>query len=427
MKTLKAISYAGLLGFLTAGSVASSAVSFEAPFSFLQSPANKEAKTRSSDEPEILEQIDAAMILIMKTQVGLSICKGILNAEPTQISYHLGVSAGAAQRIAEGCKNSNGRHDWIQSSPVEALQKFSVNPEAHRHYLFVINGDSIPFDSWTEPYSNTTVFVIHSLRDKPINRSRLIQLLAHETAVYFDAKSQLGHDDSQNLPQIKNISFLVNKLEAKGRPQVAVMNPMIAHTMTFVRAMMVERQIVSEIASWGEIEMPEEYSDPLIANLTSQYCETSCLEDLVTQMSDIYLPLALPLTAFSPTYLSQKRSEVDPLSKTDKETWEQLNLALRVYPQEYMSSIDQFKQRPFMELIQFFANPSAMPEFAKEESIFKRFLWPQDWQTVQSTKIREGRGEPVSLLLFMKRPLLSGYNILFSNGPRVRIRAGDGL
>lgn len=399
------------------------AARFEAPFAFLIS-GSEEPRSRSSDEPEIQNQIDSAMIDIMGTSLGVRICHDILGAQPHAIELHLGVSAGAARTIAQGCQAQGPLSTWVSTARSGSIKKMSVGENLKRHYVFLVNGDLLPFDSWTEPYTNTTVFVIHSKRDKPINRQRLIQLLAHETAVYFDSKAQLGHPDAALLPALRNLKF--SPLEASHSPAIAVMNPLIAHSLTFVRALQVEKDMVADLVAAGKMSWPEEYSDRLISNLLSPACRVECLGKVVRDMREIYLPLTLPLVAFSPTYRAQKRIELQYLM-FDTELWPALNRALDEYPRNYIDSLGSPSQKPFMEMIQFFARPSDSPEFEAEEKIFRDLLWPEDYSTLMRTRVATADGRKLSLIEFMKEPLLGGANISYSNGPRVRIRAGDTL
>lgn len=378
------------------------------------------------DEESMQSQVNSVISEIMSTKVGQALCYHVLGADHAVIQHHLGVSPDVAKKIAQSCADGAPFVPWISPTPSDKIRKLSVTEGKRRKYRFILQ-DSIPFDSWTEPYSNTTVFVIHSTRKKPINRQRLLQLMAHETAVYFDPKVVVGHDDITKIPELKK--FRVISKDKTCDPKVSAMNPVIAHTLTFIRAMQVEGAITLELAQrpYSNFRIPEDYKNPRLKKIIGGQCGEDCIDELVNEMSEIYLPLSLPMVTMAPFYRGKKREQIKKLelSKTDPKKWRALEYALNILPSSYQSFTEGTSEMPFMDLIQYFVS---VPDFnfKETESTFREVLWPEDWECVKSAVVPLARYRS-SLLKFMGTPLLSGYNIQMSNGPRVRIRAGDSI
>jgi hypothetical protein len=68
----------------------------------------------------------------------------------------------------------------------------------------------------------------------------------------------------------------------------------------------------------------------------------------------------------------------------------------------------------------FFADESQKAHFQIVSVFLKGTLWNLEKPALYSAHFSSG----LTLLEFMKRPLLSGYNIALASGPRVRIRTG---
>lgn len=185
-------------------------------------------------------QIDAAYAMIFKTQMGKAICRQILGADGEAIRFHLGVSAEAAAKLASDCPRT-ARHRWIFATKPEDIRKLTLKDSSPRVYRVLQSQLTFPIDSWTDPFTNSTVLVTPTW---PMAFERLVQLLAHETAVYFDSKANPAHPDAQKIPELRQLP-----LHTQGAidPLIAFSNPLQAHAMTFVRALQVESEILREL------------------------------------------------------------------------------------------------------------------------------------------------------------------------------------
>jgi hypothetical protein len=69
----------------------------------------------------------------------------------------------------------------------------------------------------------------------------------------------------------------------------------------------------------------------------------------------------------------------------------------------------------------FYTDESEKKAYQVVTSFLNEDLWKIEKQSITTARFTSG----MTLLEFMKRPLLSGYNIALATGPRVRIRTGS--
>lgn len=361
-------------------------------------------------------EIDAAYKLIFQTQLGRALCRQILGGERDAIRFHLGVTMETAEVIARGCPRGS-HHQWIVPTRPEDIRKLTLNDSTPRTYKVVEAEVSFPIESWTEPFTNTTVLVTPAL---PITPERWVQILAHETAVYFDGKANPAHPEAQQIPQLKNLALLkAGKID----PLIALSNPLQSHALTFVRALQVEELILNELVQAGKLSADYSFLEPGQQRLTNDACADECLRSLVLKLRATLLPIGLPLLAFAPHYRSLILQELPraPIGWHEP-VWRNAQQVLNHLPIDFLKN--QFGGDPLTDMKRVFeAGPEERQRFNEVALFLESELWPLEKDAVFGTTLRGFRA--VTLLEFMKQPLLSGYNVGLSSGPRVRIRTGN--
>jgi hypothetical protein len=361
--------------------------------------------------------IDNAFALILRTSVGQTVCTRILGADAEALVFHLGISPARAAELAAECRPGTVP-DWLYPTTPADIRKLTLSPAHARQYRFVSTDRNDPIESWTDPFSNTTVIL--NRQGRP-SASRLVEVLAHEMAVYFDSKANPAQPDAGKIPQLAGLRL---RPKTWFNPLLALANPLTAHTLTFVRALIIERRIVTELVERGLLAPPDDFSNPYLRYLVSDACSEACLEQLVVNMRRIYLPLALPLLAFQPQYRAMALNELPRMQAVfSPAQWARAQAALVQSPVEFLKT--QFSGDSLADLQSLYAEESTRPnEFAGAARFLQEDLWPLEQPALFETRVEGDDGTGETLLEFMKRPLLSGYNILLSSGPRVRIRPG---
>jgi hypothetical protein len=197
---------------------------------------------------------------------------------------------------------------------------------------------------------------------------------------------------------------------------VAASDPLIAHTLTFVRALQVEAVIVKEL------NLPPDPDADLLNPIISDDCREACMEKLIVGMRKVYLPIGLPLLAFAPQFRSQVLAELSRLQPNwTQNQWARAQQALNFLPVGFLRR--QFTGNPVSDLQRvFLADEGSRPLFERATGFLADDLWPLEWPALTRSILPSGQ----TLLEFLKTPLLTGYNISLSSGPRVRIRTGNG-
>ena len=359
-------------------------------------------------EIPVQREVDRAFELILRTNIGKSICRDILGSDAQALELHLGISAESAVKIAPECVDSEAS-GWIYPTAPADIRKISIKSSKPRRYRMVRAYQNFPIESWTDSFSNVTTI---SIGEKPLNFSRLVQILAHETAVYFDSKSNPLHPGAQEVPHLRGLNF---RRAGELDPLLAVSNPMQAHTLTYLRALQVEFEILRELE--GHIEMPTDFKDPYLSYLISERCQQNCIEELIVNTRAIYMPFSLPLLAFSPHYREMFWQELPRLVPPwTTEQWQRASAALNHLPVEFLKN--QFTGDVVADFTRFFIKNRGQ---ASVDKFLASDLWPAEQRSLANSRFASGE----TLLEFMKKPLLSGYNISLSSGPRVRVRTGN--
>jgi hypothetical protein len=364
-----------------------------------------------TSELPMQKDIDHAFELILSTHIGRAVCRDILGADAQALEMHLGMSKTEAASVAKDCAGSEPS-EWIYPTSPNDIRKITLKSPQPRVYKFVHSDQSFPIESWTDPYSNVTTILISG---NSISFPRLVQILAHEMAVYLDSKSHPLYPSADQVPHLRDLNIISSGVM---NPLIAISDPLQAHTMTYLRALQVEFSILNELVGQKQITAPQDLNDPYLLELVSERCQLACIEDLIEKMRDVYLPVSLPLLAFSSHYRALIERELTQLDLNPNERM-QAGFALRALPIQFMKR--QFTGDVVADLTRvFFADESQKAHFKIVSDFLKNTLWNLEKPALYSAHFSSG----LSLLEFMKRPLLSGYNIALASGPRVRIRTG---
>ncbi len=366
--------------------------------------------------------IDHAFELIFSTQVGQTVCRDILARDPDAIARHLGVSESAAAQLSTRCNGNFQPYEFVYPSAGD-IDKLTGQTQSPRRYEFLVASADPLIESWTDSFENVTTILTTEER---IGFNRLVQILAHETAVYFDSKINPAHRSAHRIPHL-NAETLMSPIDDPVNPLVAVTNPVVAHTLTYRRALQVEYAIIDELVANGQITPPADYGNQDLRGLISEECQHECVKNLVLKLRDEYLstdshlPLALPMLAFASHYRALISDELPRLRETKPNmNWTEAVQNIQTQPLRYLRAHDTDN------LVADSTN--AFSALSEEEQ--RRFLavseymrttwWDLEWSAISNSQYRSGE----TFLEFMKKPLLSGYNILITSGPRVRIRVG---
>lgn len=218
--------------------------------------------------------IDGSLLSVFSTPTGRRWCGEVLRGDANLIAYHTGASLDAAQVIASGCQGE------VAETERSILQN-SRKEFAPRYYSFMIVGKrKTAIESWTSSM-NETVFVVE---DKSLDEAKLIRLIIHELAVYFDSKSRLTPKRAATLP-----GFDAKLPEPACAAQSALGNPMISFALSAMRAFEVERALESELSAQGAHIAPEEGLSPILD-------KGRCTER-IEKVIDLMMPLSTHIWA----------------------------------------------------------------------------------------------------------------------------------
>lgn len=381
--------------------------------------------------PSLQAIVDDITIQLMGTTLGHRIALRILQCDPELIENHLSVSAQAANEIARKClippKTPFPFDSYVHSSPRDVLKKWSLRPlaEQKRLYFFVVtkNNDDFSFTSWTDSFSNKSVFILRNFPSSPeLTYGYLTQLIAHEIGIYFDSQFIPGTEEWQEIPT--NEEFKNSFGDNWDSMSTILTNPLIANVFAYMRAFKVEQIMVEELIQQNKLRLNPEltYGKDKYPFLFDDWTTEESANYLAQQVHNL-LPMALPLVAWAPNYRRRKileikkSSSVSPSAQiTDEE------MVLDKYAQNYL--VNSIKVSIFIRLLDLrtiaYAENS---DWDKARDIFENQILPNELSALRKNQ-STGGNSPLNLYEYMSTPLLSGYNIAGSRGPRPRIRAG---
>lgn len=366
----------------------------------------------ASTEPELQPRIDQAFELIFQSQLGQSVCRDILGADAAAIEMHLGVSRKQAEKLAGTCSNAQPSL-WVAATDPADIRKLATSERAPRTYRMAPQVQEGLIESWTDPNTNVTVIYGEAAT---FSTARWVQVLAHEMAVYFDAKATPARPDAQQLPHFRTLSL---QSPSSVNPFVAAGNPVIAHSLTYLRALQVEVAILNELIQKNLVEKPADFDRADLQYLASPQCAHACIESFILRMRTRLLPIALPLLARASDYRAATLRELLRLQPDwTPSQWLRARNTLEAYPVRFLNRRDP-KGIGFNIQDDFLPVEEESLQFATATNFLRNDLWPLEWPAISQSRFAKE-----TFLEFTKQPLLSGYNVLMSSGPRVRLVIG---
>ncbi len=380
-------------------------------------------------DPLLQGLIDDLTIRLLKTSTGAQICSELLDSNPNLIIQHLGVSSDVAQTLARNCwtpfRGTNSRF-VVANGLVGDSSKSSLNYSPRKYTIVVTDQPQVPVDSWTDSLSNrTTLFLSRTTRSSgsDINWQHLLQILSHEMAIYFDAKSWAWGPEWSLLPRGLNRAAIAES-EASERIQLATLNPMINTVLAFVRAYKIERLMLREAYEAGKLgpEAPF-YGQPEFPFLANN-CETECLSRFIRSQSEWLRALSPALVGYFPHYRSRRLLWSQRHPSLSSGEFDSLKFGLETLPTRYMTTLIERRNSAF-DLVSTLFTPFRQTPFKKVAEVLVDRLLPEDLTILEGAHVRlNENSSTIGVLPFLAVPLLSDVNTQLSSGPRPRIRTG---
>ncbi|MCB9026281.1 MAG: hypothetical protein H6625_08195 [Bdellovibrionaceae bacterium] len=388
---------------------------------------------------ELQQLIDNSIYKISKSLIGQQIIYRVLKCQAEVIELHLGVSAEMANTMALECQNIspnqlvNENENFVKQSPLNSLIKTTdeerLKVSKKRTYTFLITErNEWKIDSWTNSSTNDTSIVIQWDKDGSylIDEARIIEILSHETAIYFDSKYWAGATQFSALPGVKQ--FFNHFSISRDKVTLALDNPFIAHSLAFLRAFKVEQEITSELSRRNLISFSSKDQVRRKEKIESfLMCKAYCLHKFLQKQAEYQKDVALPLFAYAPSYRARLWTDIMSKTFTDSNKFKgqsslKLKKLLVEVPSKFYLQNTDHNIHIILESLSYnldlknrFPNMDKFNNFVISEVLPVHFknLEKQDYVLIQQ-----------SALEYMTEPLLSGYNIRMSSGPRPRIVVG---
>lgn len=402
---------------------------------YLQPGAMGPASISSQRNEKAQDLIDEAYRTLLLTPFGNELVFRILDCSPELLTKHLGVSQSRSfaisQHICSGTYAQSSQvdfdnHPWIYSLPEEDIDKVvSLRQKNNRSYKirFLKSGETIPLDSWTDfKTQTTTIYVQDHLSLQGLKR-KLLFVLAHESAIYFDQKSQLTTALWLEHPNFRK--YLITDWKVQTRDDLRTFltsanNPLISQVLSYIRAFRVEefwmRQLPPPTLTDMSIDLNMEYSYYVYPFLDPQ-CLEICLGDYLMKASLSIVDYSLPLLSNS-RYWSMKILEVS--SQPPTEETRKIRRVLIDYRNSYVS----YTREDHSQLI---GNPHPEIKHISDESamVFREILIPQDLETLFRYDLTIPPTRERHSISFLTVPSLGNFGVEMAAGPRPRIRTGS--
>lgn len=395
-------------------------------------------KIRADSQEKYQDIIDESLFKISQTTTGQKIIRQILNCQKEAIEIHLGVSEQMAKSIGDKCslthKETASQNSLILESPLDVLSKTidrsREEASVKRTYTFLLTHNSEwSFDSWTNPSTNNTSIVLpideqgHIVEDE----SRILEILAHETAIYFDSKFWSGSTQFETLPGVE--SFYNDFTISKERVALALDNPIIAHSLAFLRAFQAEQNMTNELNKKNIIYFSAQ--DLLRRQQRIQsfgMCKGLCLHNFLKRQIEYQSNMALPLYAYAPSYRArlwtflQENKEILPGNSFDTSESYLKELLLETPSRFYLDNTHN-NIHILLEYFEynFFTADSSFANLKDFNTFVELNIHPIHLEDLEKQKYPLSQQ---SALEYMATPLLSGFNVRMSSGPRPRIIVG---
>jgi hypothetical protein len=418
-------------------------LSFLYLFDSISSQANKPnyQVVESNEVPELQKLINISLYNISQTQVGKDIVQFILDCQAKAVKLHLGVDYETSLKIVKFCtgnkksSQSQPTSEFVKSSPLKSLKKIVgssqvVIPKKSYSVIYTDNKDWA-IDSWTSSFQNNTSIVIpRTTLNEPIDINRLTEILAHETAIYFDSKFWVGSTEFSNLPE--SDLFFSKFKKSRALVSLALDNPLIAHTFAFLRAFKIEQNIMNELEKNGIVYYSGQESERRRAKIQSILnCKSKCLEQFISNNVEQNINLALPLIYHSPSYRVRLINAINndllilspDQNKNSQERKIEFSELLSHLPVKFFEAHAKLNILLLLEILESSNNESSheAETLANFNSFFLKDILPLHYNDLGLLKAESTNIHALEYLTF---PLLSGYNTRMSSGPRPRIVVG---
>ena len=228
------------------------------------------------------DKIDQTTLSILSTPSGKSFCGAVSkNFESFKAAFFLGDSAARKGfRICQG--------HFALKQPHRVFQK--------KYLVVFTNMSDSKIDGWTTPRNETFIFVVRG----ELNTNRLTRTIAHEMAISYDRKEQIGFGGIVDSPKL---GILEN--EASCLSLSILRNAKVKHALSAARAFDIEKRIARELglilpegfAAWenksclDKMSFLEPYLTPLSGALSA--------EALINSLMDQPLCIATPIRNLS--------------------------------------------------------------------------------------------------------------------------------
>lgn len=377
--------------------------------------------------------VDWATLKLLKTETGKTIASQLLMCDAAAIYTHLGLTLNSSLEFS-GSTDCNtdlqSEISFVRPAAEENLAKNGPGAlSTNRSFEFIItkDTDSLLVDSWTHLSSQKTSLFFPANISEQQFVNQLLKSIAHENAIYFDAKVNIDRNKigaPNSIFDDIGIYTIDSRMEDRmAHAYTAMRNPVLANVFSFMRAFRVEKKWLEELErlearSYGSEEFAQGQYPFLEAD-----CNFSCLRNFILQAAYSFSAYSLPLSAHSNYWLLKLDTmAVSPLSQQHANA---IGLIIdtrqrylnRYNPNHVMMTLldnDQMDADLF-ELIQLSAE------------VFVETFIPDDIWILQQLTV-DTYGDPVStpILQWLSEPLLSNSGVAWSFGPRPRIRTGMG-
>jgi hypothetical protein len=216
----------------------------ESPSVFLEQaiallPAESRVTEIDSDHP-LAKRIDQQVLRILKTTTGRKFCE-VVSENVQSVERTFFIRHEAAVQAMEVCRGS-------------FTTKFARFAFRKRFFLADVDFQASGFgeyrmvDGWTTPRNETIIFA----KEDELTDDRLLRTLAHEMAVSYDAKEQIGFGGILDYPRLGLIAS-----ESSCLAQQLVRLPHLKHSLSAIRAFTVEGAIARELS----VSLPEGFAN----------------------------------------------------------------------------------------------------------------------------------------------------------------------
>ena len=138
------------------------------------------------DEP--LNLIEQTLVEVLKTPLGLSLVRQVLDCSSHRLQRHFGIRSAPAEYLAEICRRSDMSHPWVRPSRAEEIEQSLAKAIADLPWFYLL-----PKENWglmlqlAQKHQSTGLGSIEILFSPQVEaeRQRLLQLLSEPRQYTF--------------------------------------------------------------------------------------------------------------------------------------------------------------------------------------------------------------------------------------------------